>query len=315
VKKLLSIVIPVYNEEENIPLLYEELKKTLKSLSKYKYEIVFVNDGSVDKTWSKIKNIHDKDVNVKGISLSKNFGHATALQAGLESALGDIVIMMDGDLQHPPALIPKLVEKWEKGSKIVNTLRIDTKGIGFFKKITSNLFYKFFNYASSVKINTGEADFRLVDKDILSKINKLPESPKFYRGIVHTMGQKISYIEYAAAKRIYGKSSYSTKKMINLARAGITSFSTILFRISTIVGFLILINIPAVFLYILFYKILIYYSKLNNTLPIVAFIIVIMGIIACLQGVIMIYFIYVFSPFINKTSYAVKKILGIKNDA
>lgn len=224
-KKRLSIVIPVYNEEKNIPLIYDALEKILASLKKYEYEIIFVNDGSEDKTWEKIKVIHNKNPRVKGVNLAKNFGHATALQAGLEIAKGDAIIMMDGDLQHPPQLISTFIERWEKGHKIVNTLRTNTEGITFLKKFSSEVFYKTFNSLSLVKLNFGESDFRLIDNEVLRKINKLPESPKFYRGIVHNLGYKISYISYKAEKRKYGKTSYSLLKMIELAILGMASFS------------------------------------------------------------------------------------------
>jgi len=312
VKKLLSIVIPVYNEEKNVTLLYQGLLKVVNSLKKYRYEIIFVDDGSTDQTWNEIKDINHKDANVRGISLTRNFGHAIALQAGLESANGDVVVMMDGDLQHPPAVIPKLIKEWENGKKVVNTLRVDTKDIGFFKKITSEIFYRILSFLSSVKINVGEADFRLIDREVLDKVNNLPETPKFYRGIVHWIGYEITYVRYTAEKRRYGKSSYSLQKMIDLARAGLTSFSVRPLKAIIAIGFFIFVIFSAILLYTLFYKFLIDYNGFSNNFVLVMLIMVVTGLMICFQGVIAIYLVDIFNTSMGRPAYVVKTILGQK---
>lgn len=314
-KKLLSIIIPVYNEEKNVTLVYEGIRKVTNSLKKYRYEIIFVDDGSTDQTWNEIKDINHKNASVRGISLTRNFGHATALQAGLESACGDVVVMMDGDLQHPPALIPKLVKEWENGNKIVNTLRVDTKGIRFFKKITSMIFYKSLSYLSSVKINVGEADFRLIDREVLTKINNLPETPKFYRGIMHWTGYEITYVQYTAEKRRYGKSSYSLQKMTDLARAGLTSFSVRPLKAIIAIGFLILVTSSAILLYVLFYKIFIYYDGFSNNFVLTMLIMFVTGLMICFQGIIAIYLVDIFNTSMNRPAYVVRLTLGQKNNA
>ena len=313
-KKLLSIIIPVYNEEKNVTLLYEQLLKVIKSLNEYRYEIIFVDDGSTDQTWTEIKDINQKNTNVKGISLTRNFGHATALQAGLESACGDAVIMMDGDLQHPPELIPKLVKEWKNGNKIVNTLRVDTKKIGLFKKTASNVFYKIMSYFSLIRINAGEADFRLIDKEVLGKINNFPESPKFYRGIVHWIGYQIVYVKYTAQERKYGKSSYNLRKMTELARAGFTSFSVRPLKAIIAIGFLIFVTFSAVLMYTLFYKFLISYNGFSNSFVMVMLIMVVTGLMICFQGVIAIYLVDIFNTSMGRPAYIVKSTLGQKNN-
>ncbi|OGH05257.1 MAG: hypothetical protein A2W22_01400 [Candidatus Levybacteria bacterium RBG_16_35_11] len=314
-KKLLSVVIPVYNEEKNVTLLYQGLLKITNSLRRYRYEIIFVDDGSTDRTWNEIKDINQKDANVKGISLTRNFGHATALQAGLESALGDLVVMMDGDLQHPPELIPKLIKEWGKGNKIVNTLRINTENIGFFKKITSQVFYKILSYFSSVRINAGEADFRLIDKEVLTKINNLPETPKFYRGIMHWIGYEITYVKYTARERRYGKSSYNLQKMTELARAGLTSFSVRPLKAIIAIGFLIFVVFSAGLLYTLFYKFLIYYDAFSNSFILVMLIMVVTGLMISFQGIIAIYLVDIFNTSMNRPAYVIRSTLGQKNNA
>ena len=314
-KKLISIVVPVFNEEKNVTLVYKGIKKVVEALKKYRYEVVFVNDGSKDGTWDEIDNINHKDAYVKGIRLTRNFGHATALQAGLESTQGDVVIMMDGDLQHPPKLIIKLIKEWEKGNKIVNTLRVDTKNIGFFKKITSNVFYKLLSFFSSVKINVGEADFRLIDREVLDKINNLPETPKFYRGIVHWIGYEIVYVPYTAEERKYGKSSYNLQKMTELARAGLTSFSVKPLKAIIAIGFLIFITSSAGLLLTLFYKFFIYYDGFSNSFVLVMLIMVVTGLMICFQGIIAIYLVDIFNTSMGRPAYIVKSTLGQRNNA
>jgi polyisoprenyl-phosphate glycosyltransferase len=311
-KRLLSVVIPVYNEEKNVTLVYQRIIKTVRSLKKYNYEIVFVDDGSIDLTWNEIKDINSKDVNVRGIRLTRNFGHATALQAGLEAARGEGVIMMDGDLQHPPELILELVKEWEGGKMIVNTLRIDTKNIGFLKKITSKMFYKILSYFSSVKINNGESDFRLIDKEVLDKVNSLPETPKFYRGIIHWIGYENAYIEYIAEERKYGRSSYTMTKMVELARAGLTSFSVKPLKAIITIGFLMFFTSFIGLLYTLFYKFFIYYDGFSNYFVLVILMMVVAGLMICFQGVIAIYLVDIFNTSMGRPAYIVRSTLGQK---
>ena len=165
----ICIVVPAYNEESNIVKLYEEVAKVLASVS-LQWEIIFCDDGSIDGTWKVIESIHERDERVKGIRLSRNFGHQYALLAGLRHANGDAIISMDADLQHPPALIPMLIDEWRKGSKIVNTIRQDPEEYTNFKKITSRFFYKTFSYLSGVKLESGMADYRLLDRKVLGDI-------------------------------------------------------------------------------------------------------------------------------------------------
>lgn len=225
-KKLISIILPVHNEEKNIPLVYRELKDVLQTIEKeFNYEIFFVNDGSKDNSSLEIKKLSEKDMSVKYITFSKNFGHHAAIEAGITASSGDIVVMMDSDLQHPPKTILEMIEYWKKGSHIVNTHRIDNEKIGLIKKITSNGFYCLLNKISDIKLEAGSADFRLIDKKVVEVLKKLPEKDKFYRGLVNWVGFNRVTISYEVRNRIYGRSSYSLRKMINLARIGITSFS------------------------------------------------------------------------------------------
>jgi len=231
----LNIVIPCFNEEKNIEVLYNELIPVLSDITP-NYTIVFVDDGSRDDTFKTIRKIAEKDNHVVGLSLSRNFGHQVAIMAGLQHCKGDIVIMMDADMQHPPEVIPLLLAEFEKGYDIVNTRRIDAKDAGMFKKTSSHFFYKLINFLSDVKIEPAAADFRLMSRKAVDAFLQFEEKDRFTRGLVSWMGFRQSVIEYNASARFAGKSKYTLRKMIHFGMDGITSFSSKPLRISFYAG-------------------------------------------------------------------------------
>ncbi len=233
---LLSLVIPLLNEEDNILHLYEEIKKEIEPFSA---EIIFVDDGSNDSSLEKIKHLSVKDKSVKFLSFSRNFGHQNALKAGIDFSRGNCVITMDADLQHPPKLIPELIEKWKEGYDVVYTIRKYDKKTSFFKKTTATLFYSIIKSLSKTKIKKGAADFRLLDKKIIEEIKALKENYLFLRGMVSWMGFKQTAITYISSERKAGKTKYSFRKMMKFAFSGITSFSTKPLQLSTFFGFII----------------------------------------------------------------------------
>jgi len=186
-KPRISVVVPAYCEQDNLPVLYESLKVYLDTLNE-RWEIIFVDDGSPDETWSVISSLNNKDERVKGLQFSRNFGHQYALFAGYSHAKGDAVICMDGDLQHPADLIPEMVAHWKNGYKIVDTVRKDQKELSFFKKFTSKVYYKLFAGLSGVNLEPGMADFRLIDKKVLETILQFHEQGLFIRGITSWVG-------------------------------------------------------------------------------------------------------------------------------
>jgi polyisoprenyl-phosphate glycosyltransferase len=220
-----SIVVPCYNEEGNIEVLVAAVAKALAKGPEY--ELILVDDGSADKTLEHIKTIAAHHKEVKYISFSRNFGHQAALRAGLAHASGEAVISMDADLQHPPELLPTLIEKWQQGYDIVYTVRDDSKvKTSFFKKFTSKMFYKVLNNLSELNIEEGAADFRLLDRKVVDVINEVPENNLFLRGFINWAGFKVFAVDYVPAERFSGVSKYSLKKMLALASLGITQFST-----------------------------------------------------------------------------------------
>jgi dolichol-phosphate mannosyltransferase len=231
----ISIVVPAYNEEGNLPALYAHLAEVLQGLG-MTWEIVFVDDGSTDRSWEAILALHQRDRRVKGLRLSRNFGHQYALFAGLTHATGDAVVSMDADLQHPPHVIPELVDEWRKGSKIVHTVRLDRDNTPWFKRVASRLFYKVYSFASGVDLETGMADFRLLDRQVIAGLVQLREEELFLRGLVQWIGFPSSKVAFRCQDRLSGRSKYTLRKMVKLAWSSITSFSIVPLRVGLLVG-------------------------------------------------------------------------------
>lgn len=235
----ISIIIPCYNEEGNIVSIYNKINEIL---SGYTIEYIFVDDNSNDETLPIIEQIAQNNGNVKFLSFSRNFGHQSALRAGLGYATGDCVISMDGDLQHPPELLKTLLSKWEEGYDVVYTIRKDIENVSLFKRTTATVFYKLINSLSDIEINKGTADFRLLDKKIVRiLVDDITEYHLFYRGLISWIGYKQIGIEYIPNKRYTGKSKYSVMKMLSFAIDGITSFSVKPLKIAILFGLLITI--------------------------------------------------------------------------
>jgi glycosyltransferase involved in cell wall biosynthesis len=229
---LLSIIIPVYNEEENIHLLCDELVLHCAG----NYEVIFVNDGSADNTLAEIEKIINKNSCFKCLSLSRNFGHQNALMAGMAHATGQKIIIMDGDLQHPPSLIPVMVQQLDSGFDLVITRRNKTDNIGPAKKIMGSIFYSFINIISDTKIEANVADFKAFNSNVLNSILQFKERDLFLRGIFSWIGYKTTTIDFDAPARKFGKTKYSFGKMLRLALKGTTSFSFKPLRVALLVG-------------------------------------------------------------------------------
>ena len=215
--KKISVVIPMYFEEEVAQECYERTKKVLESLKKYEHEIVFVNDGSTDKTLEILENIASKDKRVKVISFSRNFGHQAAVTAGLKYTTGDAIAIMDADLQDPPEEITNMVTLWEEGNDVIYAQRKSREGETKFKLLTAKMFYKILNNLSDVEIPKDTGDFRLADRKVIEVINSLPEHNKFLRGLFSWVGFKQVPLAYERKERFAGKTKYPLKKMLKLA--------------------------------------------------------------------------------------------------
>ncbi|WP_353168990.1 glycosyltransferase family 2 protein [Flavobacterium sp.] len=257
--KSIAIVIPSYNEATNIDVLIHALNETIKNIN-YTFKFIFVDDGSSDKTVAILKEKSKEHQHVFYLELSRNFGHQNALKAGIDLVKNDAdaIISMDGDMQHPPNIIPKLIEKWEEGFEVVYTIREEDKKLGFIKNKTSNLFYGLMNKLSEIKFEPGTADFRLIDKKVAQVFSDFTENELFIRGIINWVGFKQFAIHYEPNERYSGKSKYTLGKMMRFAVQGITSFSTKPLSMAIILG--ICLSVMAFIFYISYVLYSIYYG-------------------------------------------------------
>lgn len=227
--KKISIVVPVYNEQDNLKEFHKRITAIMNDTG-YDYNLVFVDDGSKDSSAFILKQLVEEDENVEAYLLSRNYGHQMALTCGLDNADGDAVITMDGDLQHPPELLPELIRLWEEGSEIVMTKRLATEDAGLLKNITSSCYYKLINIMSKVEITPGGSDFRLMDKKAVEAFRLYRERARFIRGMVSTLGFNVSVVEFVAPPRFAGHSKFNLHKMLHFALDGITAFSNLPLR-------------------------------------------------------------------------------------
>lgn len=259
-EKKISVIIPMYNEQEVIKECYKRLINILNANEKYCYEIICVNDGSTDDTGKILEEISKSDRNFKILSFSRNFGHQAAVTAGLKHSSGDAVVIIDADLQDPPELIPDMLELWESGYEVIYGKRKSRDGESPFKLFTAKMFYKTLNAFSDVDIPIDTGDFRLVDRKVVDTINELPEHNKFLRGLFSWVGYKQIPFEYQRKKRYAGKTKYPLTKMLKLARDGIISFSNKPLRIVGEMGILsIFISII-----LIIYAFVSYFLELNS---------------------------------------------------
>lgn len=234
----ISLVVPVLNEEESIPIFYEAVRKSVE-LNDYDVEIVFIDDGSTDNTKSILDRLAKSDHLVVPLIFTRNFGKEAALVAGIEHSTGSAVIPIDVDLQDPIDVIPQLIEKWLSGADMVLAKRIDRSTDSYLKRTTASMFYKFHNKVSSPKIEENVGDFRLISRQVVDGINKLPERNLFMKGILSWVGGKTDIVEYRRSSRVAGKTKFNGWKLWNLALEGITGFSTAPLKIWTYIGGLI----------------------------------------------------------------------------
>ena len=234
----ISVVIPVYNEEKNMPLLFERLRSVLDQMQ-VTYELIFVNDGSTDNTLPLLKSMAGANKSVNYISLSRNFGHQVAVSAGLDMATGIAVVVMDADLQDPPELIPELYAKMQQGFEVVYGRRIYRKGESHLKKLTAKFFYRLLSSITQVAIPLDTGDFRIMHAKVVKVLKQMPERNKFLRGQVAWIGFRQTWVDYIRDERSEGNTGYTYRKMIRLAFDGITSFSDFPLKMASMLGFIV----------------------------------------------------------------------------
>lgn len=237
-KKLVSFIFPIYNETDNIDLLYDTISRLLNEHSEYAYELIFINDGSRDDSITKLITLQNKDPRITVIDFARNFGHQIAVTAGLDYSQGDAVIIMDSDMQDPPLVSFELIKEWEQGYEVVYAQR-RTRKDPFFKKLTADLFYRTLQKLADIDIPRNTGDFRLMDRKVVDEIKKFKEHNRFLRGMVSYVGFKQIAVQFDRDQRYAGETGYPLKKMLKFAADGIFSFSTAPLRFIRNMGFTI----------------------------------------------------------------------------
>lgn len=309
--KKIDIIIPAYNEEESLPMLYERLNKLMNEVINYEFEVLFVNDGSKDKTIEIIKELRQKDNRISYVNFSRNFGKEIAMLAGLDYAKGDCVIFMDADLQDPPELIPELIKYWEQGYDDVYAKRTSRKGETWLKKFTSKMYYKILQSLTRVPIQKDTGDFRLLDKRCVNALKKLRESQRCSKSMFSWIGYNKKEVLYERDPRIAGKTKWNYRRLIDLAIDGITSFTTSPLRLATY------LSIPT-FMVLVIYFIYVIIKCITQNVAIQAFQAIILlilffsGIQILLFGIIGEYLGRIFNETKNRPLYFVDEYNGEK---
>jgi polyisoprenyl-phosphate glycosyltransferase len=307
----ISVVAPLFNERGNVEPLAAALAAALGAAS-IDYELVLVDDGSSDGTWDAIAEISARDPRVRGVALSRNFGHQGALLAGLNHARGRAVVTMDGDLQHPPDVVPLLVEAWRDGYKVVNTRRSDSADTSAFKRLTSRAFYRVFSGLSGIDMAPGLSDFRLVDRAALSALTRMGDADLFIRGIVSWLGFKTKVLPYQAGRRHSGTPKFTLGRMLRLSTGAMLSFSALPLRLGIGIGFVTSALAFVELLYILYV-----YSR-GAVIPGWASVMTVMsfmfGILFVLLGVIGTYLGKIYEILKRRPRYVVGERTGFQAD-
>lgn len=308
-KKLISLIVPVYNEEANVLPMYEACKKIMDGIPEYNWELIFVNDGSKDRSFEYVTKLARNDSSVRGIDFSRNFGKEVALTAGIQNCSDNAAaaIFMDADLQHPPELIPQFIKKWEAGADIVASIRKATKKKAFIKDIGSKIFYSIMNKNSDSPLTQNATDFKLIDKKVITVLQKFTEHNRMFRGLIDWLGFKTEYIEFVAPERAYGEATYSLIKLTRLAVNSMTSFSLFPLRVTGYFGILvfavsfILLCVMCVFRFIL-------KSAMFSS---ISFVIVlntlVLGIVLMALGLIALYIGQIRDEVVNRPLYVIRE--------
>ena len=309
--KKISIVIPAYNEEESLPYLHDRIIKLIDTIENYEFEVLFINDGSKDKTLELIKKYRTEDKRFSYVNLSRNFGKETAMIAGLDYASGDAVVFMDADLQDPPEILPELIKYWEEGYDDVYARRKTREGETFFKKITSKIYYRLLQKLTNIEIQQDTGDFRLLDRRCVNAIKKLRESQRCSKSIFSWIGYKKKEVLFDRDARIAGKTKWNYKKLVDLAIDGITSFTTSPLRISTYISIPTFITLFVYFVYVIA-KSCIIHEPIQAFQAIILIDLFFFGIIILLIGIIGEYLGRIFNETKNRPLYFVDSYNGEK---
>lgn len=303
-----TVVIPVYNEQESIPECHRRVSAVMKGVGE-PYEILFINDGSKDRSPELLREICAKDKNVKCVSFSRNFGHMPAITAGLDFARGDAVLVIDADLQDPPELFPEMIAKWKEGYEVVYGKRRERAGESAFKKISAALYYRLLKSMTNVDMPLDTGEFRLIDRKVCDAIKRIKEKNKYMRGLVSWVGFRQTGVEYDRAERFAGETKYPLSKMIKLAVDGITAFSYKPLKLATTLGGFISFCSFVYLIVVLIQKLAIHSTAIGwaSTMAIMLFF---QGVVLIVLGVIGEYIGRIFEEIKDRPAYLVAEVLN-----
>ena len=311
--KKVTIIVPAYNEEESLPFLYERLEKLMNENTNYEFEILFVNDGSKDKTIDLIKEYREKDKRINYVDFARNFGKEIAMIAGLDYATGDCVIFIDADLQDPPELIPEMIKYWEEGYDDVYAQRRSRKGETWLKKFTSKMYYRVLQSLTKVPIQKDTGDFRLLDKRCANALRKMRETGRNSKSMFSWIGYKKKAIFYDRDPRVAGSTKWNYAKLINLAIDGITSFTTSPLRISTYIAIPTFLALLVYFIYVIV-KCIRLHVAIQAFQAIILLILFFAGIQILLFGIVGEYLGRIFNESKHRPLYLVNEYNGIREE-
>lgn len=309
--KKISVIIPAYNEEESLPILYDRMEQLIQTMPNYEFEILFVNDGSKDRTIELIKEMRKKDNRICYVDFSRNFGKEIAMIAGLDYATGDCAIFMDADLQDPPELIPELVKYWEEGYDDVYAKRKSREGETWLKKFTSKMYYRVLQHFTKIEIQKDTGDFRLLDRRCINALKKLRESQRCTKSMYSWIGYKKKAVLYDRDSRVAGKTKWNYIKLVDLAIDGITSFTTSPLRLATFIAIPTFIVLFIYFIYVIA-KCFVINDVIQAYQAIILLILFFSGIQILLFGIIGEYLGRIFNETKNRPLYLVNEYNGKK---
>jgi dolichol-phosphate mannosyltransferase len=309
-KKLISVVVPTYNEEKNIPLVHEKVKEVLEKLPNYDWEFIFVDDGSKDNSVKVMENLANSHNNVRYIEFSRNFGKEMATSAGINNAKGEAAILIDADLQHPAELIPEFIAKWEAGADMVIGLRKKNKGEGLIKKFGSYFFYKIMNLIGETKIIPRATDFRLIDRKVIKAFNSFSEHNRITRGLLDWLGFKTDFVEFSANERRNGNASYSTLKLLKLSTSTFIGHSLFPLKFAGYLGIIIILLAGPLGLFIFIEKYIVddpFGFNFSGTATLAVILLFLVGIILACLGLIALYIGNIQKEVRNRPTYVIRK--------
>jgi len=312
---LISIIVPIYNEASNISAFLAAIEKVLLNLSRHRFEIIFINDGSSDDSAQELGKLINNEgdsgpFKVVVLNFSRNFGKEAALSAGLKAAQGEAALMIDADFQHPIELIPEFIKKWEEGAEVIIGIRKTNKKAGLLKRAGSFVFYRIINHISDIKMLPSETDFRIIDREVIDEFNKLAEKNRMVRALIDWLGFKREYIPFVANERADGHAGYNFKKLMSLALNSFVSLSLLPLKLAGYLGLIIIFTDGPFGLYVLFGKYVFhsaYASSFSGPAQLAFLITFLVGIILTSLGLVALYIAHIHDEVLGRPIYIIRK--------